>query len=297
MKTIIVTDSTCDLPEKFYEDDFYIAHLSYQLDDDIYDGVENKIPHKEFYDRMRAGALSKTSMVTRYEFEQIFDKILSEGNDLLYIAFSSGLSGTHDNAFAVAKEMQAKYPERKIKVIDTKLASIGEGLLVYYVLQRRKEGADFDALAEYAQYLSEHICSYFTVDDLKHLARMGRVTKTSAFIGTLAKIKPVMYVNIYGKLIPISKVVSRKKALSALVDKMEEKMFSADKQKKIFIGHGDCYDDAKYVADLITKRFGITDIDIDYVGEVIGSHTNAGVVALFFLGEDKREIKDGSLQA
>lgn len=296
MKTIIVTDSTCDLPKKHYEDDFYIAHLSYQLDDDVYDGVENKIPNKEFYDRMRAGAVSKTSMVTRYEFEQIFDKILSEGNDLLYIAFSSGLSGTHDNAFAVATEMQAKYPDRKIKVIDTKLASIGEGLLVYYVLQRRREGADFDALVEYAQYLSEHICSYFTVDDLKHLARMGRVTKTAAFAGTIAKIKPIMYVNIYGKLIPITKVISRKKALSALVDKMEEKMFSADKQKKIFIGHGDCYDDAKYVADLITKRFGITDIEIDYVGEVIGSHTNAGVVALFFLGQDKREAKDGSLK-
>lgn len=292
MQPFIFTDSTADVPSIKKYDDFAVFQLSYALDDDQYDNITKSLSPKEFYDRMRQGAKSSTSMVNQvYALEEI-EKVLEQGRDVIYLAFSSALSGTYNVGCQVAKELQAKYPDRKIAVIDTLNASLGEGLYVDYVINKRDQGASFEEVVEYAKSITDHVCSYFTVDDLKHLARMGRCTKTAAFIGELIQIKPVMYVNKLGELVPIAKVKSRKKVLKALVDKMEEKMLPADEQKTVYIGHGDSYEDAKYVADLVTERFGITNIVIDYIGPVIGSHTNAGVIALFFLGKDKVEEKD-----
>ena len=292
MQPFIFTDSTADIPSIRKYEDFDVLQLSYSLDDDQYDNITKSITPKEFYDRMRQGAKSATSMVNQvYAFEKI-EEVLKQGRDVIYLAFSSALSGTYNVACQVAKELQAKYPDRKIAVIDTLNASLGEGLYVDYVVGKRDQGASFEEVVEYANSITDHVCSYFTVDDLKHLARMGRVSKTAAFIGELIQIKPVMYVNKLGELIPVAKVRTRKQVLKALVDKMEDKMLPADEQKVVYIGHGDSYDDAKYVADLVTERFGITNIVIDYIGPVIGSHTNAGVIALFFLGKDKVEEKD-----
>ena len=292
MQPFIFTDSTADIPSIRKYEDFDVFQLSYSLDDDQYDNITKSLTTKEFYDRMRQGAKSATSMVNQvYALEKI-EEVLKQGRDVIYLAFSSALSGTYNVGCQVVKELQAKYPDRKIAVIDTLNASLGEGLYVDYVVNKRDQGASFEEVVEYANSITDHVCSYFTVDDLKHLARMGRVSKTAAFIGELIQIKPVMYVNKLGELIPIAKVRTRKQVLKALVDKMEDKMLPADEQKVVYIGHGDSYDDAKYVADLITERFGITNIVIDFIGPVIGSHTNAGVIALFFLGKDKVEEKD-----
>ncbi|MDD7350937.1 MAG: DegV family protein [Clostridia bacterium] len=297
MQPFIFTDSTADIPSIRKYEDFDVLQLSYSLDDDQYDNITKSITPKEFYDRMRQGAKSATSMVNQvYALEKI-EEVLKQGRDVIYLAFSSALSGTYNVGCQVVKELQPKYPDRKIAVIDTLNASLGEGLYVDYVVGKRDQGASFEEVVEYANSITDHVCSYFTVDDLKHLARMGRVSKTAAFIGELIQIKPVMYVNKLGELIPIAKVRTRKQVLKALVDKMEEKMLPADEQKVVYIGHGDSYDDAKYVADLITERFGITNIVIDYIGPVIGSHTNAGVIALFFLGKDKVEEKDARVSS
>ncbi|MEG1609022.1 MAG: DegV family protein, partial [Clostridia bacterium] len=165
-------------------------------------------------------------------------------------------------------------------------------LLLEYLLKKRDAGAKFDELVEYTINLVDHVCSYFTVSDLKHLASLGRVSKTQAFVGTLANIMPVLYVNKFGELVPIEKVVTRKKAIKALVDKMQDKMLPVDQQDVIFIGHGESLEDAEYLKQLVTERFGITNIIIDYVGTVIGCHSGYGTIALFFLGKDKLEAKD-----
>lgn len=292
MAIFIFSDITCDYPENRKPENFEILPFSYSLDDDNYDNITTFLSTKEFYDRMRAGAVSKTSQVSPGLCEDRLRERLTQGFDVLYLAFSSALSGTYNTASLIVRQLKEEFPDRKVEVVDTLNASMGEGLVVDYVLKAREKGQSFEELVEYAKSLADHICSYFTVDDLKHLARLGRVSKTAAFIGELAQIKPVLYVNKLGELVPITKVMSRKKSLKALVDKMEEKMLPADQQEAVFLGHGDCLEDAELVAKTITERFGITDIVIGDIGPVIGSHTNAGVVALFFKGKDKIESKD-----
>ena len=279
----IVTDATTDFPKQFYEKDFTVLPMGFMLDDEDFDGETKTLSAKEFYDFMRAGRKTNTRMVDEATIIKYVEPLLKEGKDVLYVVFSSGLSGTYDNAVRVFKDLKEKYPKCRLAAVDSYNASMGEGLLVWYTLKKRAEGASFEELCKYVEDTQAHLCSYFTVDDLKHLARLGRVTKTAAF---------VLFVNTKGKLIPIGKVVSRKKSLKALVDKMEEKMLPASEQKKIFIGHGDCYEDAVYVKEEIKKRFGLDCVVIDYIGPVIGAHAGAGVVALFFLGSDKVERND-----
>lgn len=297
MATFLFTDITCDLPSEYASRaDFEILPFSFTLGSDSYDNIHATLTTKEFYARMRAGELATTSMLSQYLCEQKLEERLQQGYDVLYLVFSSALSGTFNVADRTAKELAQKYPDRKIRAIDTRNASLGEGLYVDYVLRKRNAGASFDELVAYAESLTDHLCSYFTVDDLRHLARLGRVSKTAAFIGEMAQIKPVLYVNRLGELVPIAKVLSRKKSLKALVDKMQDKMLPANEQHAVFIGHGDCEQDAQTVADMVRERFGITNIRISDIGPVIGAHTNAGVVALFFLGEDKVEAKDARVQ-
>ncbi len=297
MSTFIFTDNTSDLHCQDKYKDFGIINISFTIDGKTYEGESQEYTVKNFYDDMRAGAKVSTAMINQQQFLDTFEPVLKEGKDILYLSFSSALSGTYNSACIAARELQEKYPNNKIEVFDTLNASLGEGLFVHYVLEKREKGASLEELVEYANSIVNNVCSYFIVDDLKHLARMGRVSKTAAFIGELIQIKPVLYVNKLGELIPISKVKTRKKALKALVDKMEDKMLPADKQEVIYIGHGDCVEDAQYVADEIKERFGLDSIMIDYIGPVIGAHTNAGVVALFFLGENKIEDKDARVNS
>ena len=293
MKTFIFTDITADIPKNKKYEDFEILPFSLSVDDDHYDNITTSISNKDFYNRMRKGAKASTSMINQVLLKDSIEEKLKAGYDVLYLCFSSALSGTYNVAMMVQRELKELYPNNKIAVVNSLNASIGEGLFVHYVVKKRDEGAEFNELVEYAEDIKNHVCSYFTVDDLKHLARMGRVSKTAAFVGELVQIKPVLYVNALGELVPITKVKSRKKSIKALADKMEEKMLDVKEQDLIYIGHGDCEDDAKFLANEIQSRFdNKLNIEIDYIGPVIGAHTNAGVVAVFFLGTDKKEAKD-----
>ncbi|MEG1394532.1 MAG: DegV family protein [Clostridia bacterium] len=298
MKTFIFTDITSDIPQDISAKytDFEILPFSFSLDDDHYDNINNFLPIQEFYERMKKGAKATTSMLSQYLCNEKMEEKLSAGYDVLYISFSSALSGTFNAASLVARELKEKYPDRKIQVIDSLNASSGEGLLINYVVKKRDSGATFDELVQYTTDILDHVCSYFSVDDLKHLARMGRVSKTAAFIGEIAQIKPVLYVNKLGELVPITKVMSRRKVYRALIDKMEEKMLPIAEQNLIYIGHGACFDDATLLKNMLLEKFGSNlDIVITDIGSVIGSHTNAGVIALFFLGKDKIEAKDANV--
>lgn len=287
MSIFIFSDTTADYPADAPRKDVEILPMAVRIGNDEYDNINSFITAKEFYTRMRGGEMGNTSMVQPFLAQERFEEKLKAGYDVLYLAFSSALSGTYAGCARVAKELAEKYPERKIIAVDSLNASMGEGLLLWYTVKKRDEGASFEELCEYVKYLVEKGVALFTVDDLTHLARLGRCSKASAMIGTLMNIKPVLHVDEQGRLMPYAKVMSRKKALKALVDGMEERMLPASEQKKVYIGHGDCFDDANFVKKMIQDRFGIEDVEVGDIGPVIGTHTNAGVVALFFLGNSK----------
>lgn len=287
MSIFIFSDTTADYPADAPRKDVEILPMAMRIGNDEYDNINSFITAKEFYTRMRGGEMGNTSMVQPFLAQERFEEKLKAGYDVLYLAFSSALSGTYAGCARVAKELAEKYPERKIIAVDSLNASMGEGLLLWYTVKKRDEGASFEELCEYVKYLVEKGVALFTVDDLTHLARLGRCSKASAMIGTLMNIKPVLHVDEQGRLMPYAKVMSRKKALKALVDGMEERMLPASEQKKVYIGHGDCLDDANFVKKMIQDRFGIEDVEVGDIGPVIGTHTNAGVVALFFLGNSK----------
>lgn len=288
----IITDTTCDLPQDYYEkNNVTVVALTYMLDGVEYDGTfENSLKPALFYEKLRSGIMAKTAAVSPETMARIFTNVLELGSDLLYVAFSSGLSSTYQSACIARDELAGKYPDRKILCVDSLCASLGEGLLLDLVLRKAKEGADIEELAAYAEDVRLHVCHYFTVDDLNHLYRGGRVSKTTAFFGTMLGIKPVMHVDEEGHLIPIGKVRGRRQSLDALVSKMGTKIEGCD-NPYVFISHGDCLDDAKYVAAQVKAKYGIKTEIIGTIGPVIGSHSGPGTVALFFVGRNRAEKK------
>ena len=288
----IVTDTTCDLPQDYYEkNNVTVIALTYMLGGVEYDGsFENSLKPALFYEKLRGGIMAKTAAVSPETMTRIFTNVLEQGDDLLYIAFSSGLSSTYQNACIARDELAEKYPDQKILCVDSLCASLGEGLLLDLVLRKAKEGADVGELAAYAEEIRVHVCHYFTVDDLNHLYRGGRVSKTTALFGTMLGIKPVMHVDNEGHLIPIGKVRGRRQSLDALVTKMGTKIEGCD-NPYVFVSHGDCIDDAKYVAAQVKAKYGIKTEIIGPIGPVIGSHSGPGTVALFFVGKDRAEKK------
>ena len=284
----IVTDTTADLPKEYInEHNLGLMCLRYIINGEIY-GKDKILDDKEFYSLMRAGDMPTTSQVNPDEAKELLEEYLKESKEILCISFSSGLSGTYNSARLAAEELMEERDDIRIVVIDSKCASLGEGLLVHKAVTMREEGKSFDEVCQYVKETAPHLVHIFTVDDLNHLYRGGRVSKTTAFIGTLANIKPILHVDEEGKLIPISKVRGRKKSLYSLVDFMEKQMGSfKDKNTEVFISHGDCEEDAKLVAEEIKNRFGIEEFLISYIGPTIGAHAGPGTVALFFLG-DKR---------
>lgn len=286
---LIITDSTCDLPEDFTKkENIKVVNLSYTIDSKTYDGSEsNRLDPHDFYEKMRAGHMSTTALINPLQAKEAIEKVFSEGKDVLYIAFSSALSGSCQSAVMAAKEFEGK-SENKVKVIDSLSASLGEGLLVYYANEYKKAGHSLEETYDYTEKLKHKICHYFTVNDLFHLYRGGRVTKGKAIVGSLLKIKPVLYTNEDGKLIPLKNVMGRKKALINLVECMQSKAKNI-KNDIVFISHGDCADDARYVAELVKENFGIKDFMIGTIGPVIGSHSGPDTVALFFIGESRYE--------
>lgn len=285
----IITDSTADLPEEYLvKHGVACMNMCYMMGGETYGGdTGTDLDDKVFYDRMRGGEMSTTSQITPEESRQHFEKLVAEGaTEILYLAFSSGLSGTYNSACISAEDVMEAHPGCKIEVVDSLCASLGEGLFVHRAVQLRDAGK---SLSETAEWMRAHIQNFihvFTVDDLNHLYRGGRVSKATAVIGTIAGIKPILHVDEEGHLIPIAKVRGRKKSLLTLVDHMEEKMGSKrDDNDIVFISHGDALEDAQFVAEEIKKRFGIENFLINPIGPTVGTHSGPGTVALFFMGD------------
>ncbi|CRZ34993.1 DegV family protein with EDD domain [Herbinix hemicellulosilytica] len=285
---VITTDRTCDLPDNFIKKhNLKIIPLYYSFDGKIY-GEEDDLDPKEFYDIMRAGKMPTTMAANPEAVRKIFSGLVNEGYDILHIAFSSALSGSCSVAETVARDICEEIPDAKITVIDSLCASMGEGLLVYKAVKMKEEGKSLDEIAKWLEDNKLNLCHIFTVDDLHHLRRGGRLSRTSAIVGTLIHVKPVLHVNNEGRLVPLNNVRGRKKALISLVEQMEKRLPGyEDKNDIVFISHGDCLEDAEYVASLIRERFGIENFLINYVCPTIGSHSGPGTVALFFMGNER----------
>lgn len=287
-KYMITTDTASDLPKDYAKKEgLYIQPLFYNFGDQVYGG-KNDLDYKVFYNRMRQGEMPVTNAIIPEEMRNGLRPFLEQGYDILHLAFSSGLSSSCQNAVLAANELMEEFPDRKIIVVDTYAASLGEGLLVHKALQLKKKGKTMEEVAKWVEDNRNHLCHLFTVDDLFHLQRGGRVSKTVAVIGTMINIKPVLHVDNAGELKMLKTVRGRKKSLMNLVDRMEELCKGYEAQNDVvFISHGDSLEDAQFVADLIKQRLGIQNFIIDYVSPTIGAHSGPGTIALFFMGKEK----------
>lgn len=285
---VITTDSTVDLPKEYLQEhQITYLPLSYMIDGTTYKDMEG-LSHKEFFDRIRNGSMPTTSQVNPSEAKEAFEALLKEEKDILHIAFSSGLSGSYNSAAIAAKELKEKYPEAKITVIDSLCASLGEGLLLRKAIERKDQGMEMDELAEWVEANKLHVCTYVTVDDLFHLQRGGRVSKASAILGSMVQIKPLIFLDDEGKLQVTGKERGRKKSLNKLVNIMGEHLAGWEDQNEVVaVAHGDCIEDAQYVAAQVKERYGVKEVMINGIGTVIGSHTGPGVVVLFFMGNER----------
>lgn len=284
----LITDSTADLPAEYLEEHgIGCINLSYILDGVTY-GQGKELEPKAFFDMMRAGKMPTTSQVNLDEAKNFFEKEIAGCKELLYLAFSSGLSGSYNSARLAAEGVMAEHPDCRIVVLDSLCASMGEGLFVYKAVQLKEQGKSLDEVVEWLEQHKFNFVHVFTVDDLFHLYRGGRVSRTTAVIGTLAGIKPLLHVDDEGHLINIGKIRGRKKSLTALVDYMGEKIANyAGENDMVMISHGDALEDAQKVRDMIRERYGIENFCINSLGPVIGAHTGPGLIALFFMGESR----------
>lgn len=281
---VIVTDSTTDLPKSYYEEKgIPVVSLSYILDGVTYQDM-NGLSGKEFFDKIRAGSMPTTSQINPEQAKEALEPIVKEGKDILYIGFTSGLSGSYNSVRMAAEELSEDYPEQKIIAIDSLCASMGEGLLLYKAVELKEQGKSLEEIAAWVEDNKLHICHDVTIDDLYHLHRGGRVSKASAVVGSIIKIKPMIHVNEEGKLIVIGKERGRKKAMTALVDRMEKKQGDF-KNDVVMIVHGDVEEDAEFLKKEIESRFGTKNIIINGIGSVIGSHTGPGVISIFYMGD------------
>lgn len=286
---VIMTDSCCDLPaELAAELAVEVLPLRLEMKGREYrnylDGRE--IGFREFYDEVRAGELPVTSAVNVGEFEEAMRPVLESGKDILCLCFSSALSTTYQSAVIAAKELEGAFPERKVYVVDSLCASMGQGFLVWLCAREKKKGKTLKEVWDYAEGAKANICHWFTVDDLNHLKRGGRVSAAAALFGTMLSVKPVLHVDEEGRLIPMEKCRGRRASLLALVDHMEKTAVDPERYP-VFLSHGDCREDAEFVAEEVRRRLGVKEVVTSYVGPVIGSHTGAGVMALFFIGRER----------
>ena len=287
----ITTEATSDYPSSFDEKDFAVIPMSYSVCGKDYDGEREKLTPKEFYDACRNAKtkedLPTTAMVTAYTAKEFFVPILAAGNDIIHIGFSSQLSGTYDQLCAAAEELRKEFPERRITVLDSKAACFVEGLIAYYALRARDNGASYDECVKLVEDLSGKSCGFFTIEDINHLCRTGRVSKAEAFIGSTLHIKPILHIDAEGKLIPVTKAISKKRAMHGVVDLAKKKMLPASEQKIVGIGHADAYEDALALERMAKEELGISETVIFDVGSVIGSHVGAGMLAIVLLCSDR----------
>ena len=282
----IITDSGCDLPQSLLDTlgvksvPLYVNFRGAEQPDSVDESI------KELYDGLRGGEKATTSAVNPDRWAAMIEHSLAEGKDAVVIVFSSGLSTTYQSAVIAGQELTEKYPDRKVYVVDSLCASLGQGLLVWYACRKRDEGMSAPELAKWLEENRRNLCHWFTVDDLMYLKRGGRVSAVTAVIGTMLSIKPVLHVDDEGHLINVSKARGRKASILALANKLKELGDGFD-NSTVFISHGDCQEDAQYLAEKLKAEYGVKEVVIGYVGAVIGSHAGPGTLAFFFLGKHR----------
>ena len=282
---VITTDSSADLENSYLkEHQIGVVSLNCLMDGEIYN-EENPLPVKEFYARIRAGAMPTTAQVNPEQARALFEPYVKEGTDVLHLAFSSGLSGSCQSAVIAANELMEEYPDSRIVVVDTVLAAMGQGLLVYRAVQKKEAGMPLDELAQWCEANKMKIASYVTVDDLNHLYRGGRISRSSAVLGSMVGIKPVIRINDEGKLEVIGKARGRKKAVQTIIEKLMDLI--QDGEKTVFISHGDCLEEAEAIRDTLMEKYGVEETMINFVGPVVGAHTGAGVLAVFAMAKSR----------
>ena len=282
----IITDSCCDLPQEVLQEKGLLAVSLNMLfrGQTIADSVSEDT--KAFYEAMRQGESATTSAANPDAWANAMEPVLAQGKDVLVIAFSSGLSTTYQSAVIAADELREKYPDRKIAVVDSLCASLGQGLLCWHAARKRDEGLSLEALTAWLEEHKLNLCHWFTVDDLAYLKRGGRISAATALVGTLLNIKPVLHVDDEGHLVSVNKSRGRKASLQAMVDQMEKSALPGENDY-IMICHGDCYEDAQLLANMCKEKLGVKEVFIGYTGAVIGSHSGPGTLALFFLGSKR----------
>ena len=283
---LIVTDSSCDLSTDMVKElGVKVIKLEF-----IIDGEEaqqnDAMDEKQFYELLRSGKMITTSAIAMDRFVSELDPYLAEGRDVLYLGFSSGLSSTYTAGFVGAKELAEKYPDRKIYTVDTLGASMGQGLLVWYAVNMKKEGKTMEEVRDFVETNKLNLAHWFTVNDLFFLKRGGRVSAATALVGTMLNIKPVLHVDDEGKLINVAKARGRKNAIEALFEKAKETAIDPASQT-MFISHGDCIEDAEFLAEKLKNELSVKAVEISYVGPVIGAHSGPGTLALFFIGTNR----------
>ena len=307
---IILSDSGTDFSKKKAKEvDVEIIDLYVTVEGEQ-PVADSQMDTKELYSMLRAKKKVSTAAINLDDFSKKMRKYLEEGNDVLYLGFSSGLSSTYSAGKFAAEELAEEFPERKIYTVDTLCASLGQGLLVYLAGKKRLEGATIEEVRDFVQNSRLNLCHWFTVDDLFFLKRGGRVSAATAIVGTALGIKPIMHVDNEGKLIKVGVARGRKNSINELFNNLKETMISLkndlhegaselsegiknvlalkkEDQETVFISHGDCIEDAEYLADKIKKELNIKDVFIDFVGSVIGTHSGPGTLALFYLGTQR----------
>lgn len=284
---VIFTDSACDIKTAtLTEWGIKNIELSFRFEGEEKEYLNSDMDIPEFYGRMKEGGIAKTAAINPDSFEKEFQAVLCEGKDVLYLAFSSGLSTTCNSARIAADELSSKYPERTIRIVDTLAASAGQGLLVYFAAEKKNEGASLDEVADYIEGIKLQLCHWFTVDDLVYLKRGGRVSPAVALIGKTLGIKPVMHVDNAGKLIKITTVRGRHNSIAALFEKYNELALQKN-EGTVFISQADCIGDAQKLSDMIEEKHGVKTKIITDVGTVIGAHSGPGTLALFFVGTER----------
>ena len=285
----IVTDSTCDLPQEMVDElGVVVIPMNFTIGDDSFFDYpdEHEISSHDFYTRLSAGQPSTTNQISLETFVETFEPILKAGCDVLYLAFSSGLSGTYNNSVMAAKDLSQKYPDRKVYAVDTLAASMGEGLLVWHAAQLQKAGKTVDEVRDWAEQNRLRLHHWFTVDDLNHLKRGGRISGASALVGSMLGIKPVLHFDDSGHIILVDKIRGRKQSLDDLTAHMKKTAEDPGSQM-IFIASADSPESTEYVKERVASLFGTKRFSLGHIGPVIGAHSGPGTLALFFLGTDR----------
>ena len=291
---VITTDMTADVPEQMLatKEDFYVLDMSYVLDGELYDGKTNPyLSVKDFYNKLAEGKMASTSMVTVEEAKDFFAPFLENGQDVLHISFSSALSGCYNSYVSASKELEEEYPNNRVVVIDSLCASSGEALLCYYALKKRDEGMSIDDNGEYCTNLRDHVGHIFTVDDMNHLYRGGRVSRGKAVIGQALKIKPVLTVSNDGKLMAVDTKMGRKPALRSLVEKMDARLTDEYPNDLFIIGNCDAMEDAEVLKNMVLEKHPDANIMFADVTPIVGTHLGKGGITLLYLCSDKPPFK------